>query len=1065
MDQRGLWQAEAASLGKAYVDAVARDTAAASSATETAQAVSVASDASASATAAAEKCKQAEEIAQAELDKLMAEQAEAKENVTATQGSMAALGSIKKPTASQQGLLDATKTALEAAESDLSELDDKVAAAGLALAAKKAASTKATEAEQTAETALGQAKAGAEVASMEAESAAESLSKAQQAAAESNEQLELAEETVERVEKEGAEKEAALAEAREQATEAVEEREAEHAAAADAAKEAQSAATSAATKLSVVEGTAKAAMEAVEEAEKTLAVAKSGRVAELEAKAEAKAQEVLRLNEQADLAHERTEASNKAQSEEVAQALVAADTVLNRELELWEDLVSELATKETIMCSLDARIAEVKADILAKVAAHDALQAAAAALAQAVAKNQSKGILAAALEVEKAGHHITQMIGDPEASRKALAQELAQESVPPASEEAAPAQLALDFSPPSPNVCLMQPVVSGVGEEVPIGAPMVVYVPGLDGTGQGVRRQMRALVHAGYDVRCVYIPPKDRSTWQQLASTVLPLIEAAAKCPSADSGYAAVTLVSESFFAPLALRLAAAAPSLITRLTLINPSTHFTEERPALGAAADVAAGFGLLEMIPGPMYQAAQDMVQSLLVQRKRVNEGISAEELTAHCYPVDIPAATASWRLSLLRSSSLPEDYIQTITQPTLIIVSGQDVVNPSLEEGARLHRLLPNSNRIVFPDSGHTLLLEDEFDLADVMDTHGFHPTAAGAGKEDEAAAVSSVLFTKGRRSFTGHGSNEDMDSLGRMIGAWKALTSPMLTGVKNLPDPMQKVSRPVLFVGNHTSLGMYDLPLLVHELYLRGFSCRALAHPIHWLGPTGSVIERFGGAKATPYEAHQLLKDKEHLLLFPGGKGEVTTDRSGQKFRLHWREHADYVAMAQRFNAIIVPFAALGANDNFTEPAKLEDLLSGPAGPLVRSLIGEINLEAAASEVNPIAALPELGLPGLPLPSVQRVYVHFCEPVDTADFSTDDEGGTDALVAAVHAAVEGGVQRLMETRATDPDRDLHSRLMGSLGNLMPQYSRLARSYGSLVDGIVEGVMPAPKKVPKQ
>ena len=58
-----------------------------------------------------------------------------------------------------------------------------------------------------------------------------------------------------------------------------------------------------------------------------------------------------------------------------------------------------------------------------------------------------------------------------------------------------------------------------------------------------------------------------------------------------------------------------------------------------------------------------------------------------------------------------------------------------------------------------------------------------------------------------------------------------------------------------------------------------------------------MSQFGGAKATPYEAHQMLKDKEHLLLFPGGKGEVTTDRSGQKFRLHWREHADYVAMAQ------------------------------------------------------------------------------------------------------------------------------------------------------------------------
>jgi 1-acyl-sn-glycerol-3-phosphate acyltransferase len=97
---------------------------------------------------------------------------------------------------------------------------------------------------------------------------------------------------------------------------------------------------------------------------------------------------------------------------------------------------------------------------------------------------------------------------------------------------------------------------------------------------------------------------------------------------------------------------------------------------------------------------------------------------------------------------------------------------------------------------------------------------------------------------------------------------------------LPFQIDAVSRPVLFVGNHTSMGMYDLPLMVHELYLRGFSCRALAHPIHWLGPSGGVIQHFGGTKATPHEVHALLKNGEHLLLFPGGKDEV----SGQECSL-------------------------------------------------------------------------------------------------------------------------------------------------------------------------------------
>jgi hypothetical protein len=377
--------------------------------------------------------------------------------------------------------------------------------------------------------------------------------------------------------------------------------------------------------------------------------------------------------------------------------------------------------------------------------------------------------------------------------------------------------------------------------------------------------------------------------------------------------------VSESFFCPLALRLAAAAPALIARLVLVNPATHFTEERPALSAAAEMAAGFGLLELIPGPVYQAAQDMVQTLLVSRSRVHEGISASELTEHCYPVDIPAATASWRLSLLQSSTLPDEYLATVSQPTLLLVAGQDGINPSLEEGARLMRLLPNANRLVFPDSGHTLLLEDELVLSEVMASHGF--SAPPPPGQPQAAPI---VFQRGRKFPC---SDQDMDNLGRVIGMWKGLTSPYIMGVRNLPDPMATVGRPILFVGNHTSLGMYDLPLLVHELYLRGFACRALAHPIHWLGPTGAMIEQFGGAKATPYEAHQMLKDKEHLLLFPGGKGEVTTDRSGQKFRLHWREHADYVAMAQvRDFAATGKGRGLGLGNRFTlqaDPGRVEN----------------------------------------------------------------------------------------------------------------------------------------------
>ena len=44
-----------------------------------------------------------------------------------------------------------------------------------------------------------------------------------------------------------------------------------------------------------------------------------------------------------------------------------------------------------------------------------------------------------------------------------------------------------------------------------------------------------------------------------------------------------------------------------------------------------------------------------------------------------------------------------------PTLLISSAKDKLLGSLQEGARLERLMGNAMRIVLPRSGHTALLE--------------------------------------------------------------------------------------------------------------------------------------------------------------------------------------------------------------------------------------------------------------------------------------------------------------------------------------------------------------------
>ena len=48
--------------------------------------------------------------------------------------------------------------------------------------------------------------------------------------------------------------------------------------------------------------------------------------------------------------------------------------------------------------------------------------------------------------------------------------------------------------------------------------------------------------------------------------------------------------------------------------------------------------------------------------------------------------------------------------------------------------------------------------------------------------------------------------------------RGIVSPVLQGLDNLPGRGE--TRPLLFVGNHSRLGVYDLPWMLSELYLRG-----------------------------------------------------------------------------------------------------------------------------------------------------------------------------------------------------------------------------------------------------
>ena len=101
--------------------------------------------------------------------------------------------------------------------------------------------------------------------------------------------------------------------------------------------------------------------------------------------------------------------------------------------------------------------------------------------------------------------------------------------------------------------------------------PLMVYLPGIDGTGLAAARQFPSLLQR-FDLVTLVTPPTDRSNFSTLVDIVVGFLrdEVPRHSPTRP-----VYLLGESFGGVLALAVAAAAPELVDRLVLVNPATSF----------------------------------------------------------------------------------------------------------------------------------------------------------------------------------------------------------------------------------------------------------------------------------------------------------------------------------------------------------------------------------------------------------------------------------------------------------------------------------------------------------
>eukprot|EP00959_Pyramimonas_sp_CCMP1952_P225076 4706551-Pyramimonas_sp.AAC.1 len=101
--------------------------------------------------------------------------------------------------------------------------------------------------------------------------------------------------------------------------------------------------------------------------------------------------------------------------------------------------------------------------------------------------------------------------------------------------------------------------------------PLMVFFPGIDGTGMNVIKQFAPLAEK-YELRCLNIPNPDRTPFSDLVDICADYLETEiAKSPKDRPIY----LLGESFGGVLALAVGLNFPKRVHRLVLVNPATSY----------------------------------------------------------------------------------------------------------------------------------------------------------------------------------------------------------------------------------------------------------------------------------------------------------------------------------------------------------------------------------------------------------------------------------------------------------------------------------------------------------
>ncbi|KAG2588731.1 hypothetical protein PVAP13_5NG230700 [Panicum virgatum] len=555
-------------------------------------------------------------------------------------------------------------------------------------------------------------------------------------------------------------------------------------------------------------------------------------------------------------------------------------------------------------------------------------------------------------------------------------------------------------------------------------APLMLYLPGVDGMGMGLFMHHKALGRI-FELRCMHVPLHDRTPFEDLVT----MVEDIVRKEHATSPNKPIYLLGNSFGGCLALAVASRNPHIDLILVLVNPATSYEKSGiqqllsffSLFSGQACMAITALLNYNIDNEVHMAVSSMINGKhpLAALNRLTSNMSS--FLKHSNILDkIPEDTLKWKMKLIKRAASYANYrLQSVQAEVLLLASCGDKLLPSKAEADRLQNLLPKCKVYFFDKHGHSLLLEYGVHVASIIKCTDLYRHSRRHHRVFDYIPPSATELNE-----------VDKATRDLRFRTCPAMYSTLEDGtvVRGLAGVPQ--DGPVLLVGNHMLLGIELISLAAEFLRLKGIVVRGIAHTLLFPNKKRAwseghdffdFLNLWGGVPMMYKYIYQLLSAGEFVLLYPGGHREALHCK-GEEHRLFWPSQAEFVRLAAQFNATIVPFGVVGEDDLLELLCTFEDIRSAPFGKeMMQAYSNHLKLREDVDH--------EVFFPGLYLKMPGRFYYQFGKPIPTKgrqDVLTDKQAAND-LYMHVKSEVERIISYLLEKRMEDKYRSLIPRML--------------------------------------